>query len=74
MTTGTRFTGTSSTAATTNPTGSTLWLRNPMAVHLGRDVDAAQASGGIVIDKQSGTIVELVPAGGEPPGGAQSVA
>ncbi|MGO2184803.1 MAG: 8-oxoguanine deaminase, partial [Brevibacterium aurantiacum] len=74
MTTGTRFTGTSSTAATTNPTGSTLWLRNPMAVHLGRDVDAAQASGGIVIDKQSGTIVELVPAGGEPTGGAQSVA
>ncbi|MDN6747696.1 MAG: 8-oxoguanine deaminase [Brevibacterium sp.] len=45
-----------------------------MAVHLGRDIDPAQASGGIVVDQQSGVIVELVPAGGEPTGGPQSVA
>ncbi|WP_167952798.1 8-oxoguanine deaminase [Brevibacterium marinum] len=51
-----------------------MWLRNPMAVHLGRDVDPSRASGGIVIDKDSGTIVELVPAGGEPTGGTQTIA
>ncbi|SDS35626.1 8-oxoguanine deaminase [Brevibacterium sandarakinum] len=57
-----------------NPTGSTMWLRNPMAVHLGRDVDSKQASGGIVVDTESGTIIELVSAGGEPTGGRQAVA
>ena len=62
------------TAAISTPANSTMWLRNPMAVHLGRDIDPTQAAGGIVVDKQSGTIVELIPAGGEPSGGAQSVA
>ncbi|GAA1557299.1 8-oxoguanine deaminase [Brevibacterium picturae] len=56
------------------PTGSTLWLRNPMTVHLGRNVDSTRASGGIVVDTESGTIIELVPAGAEPTGGRQAVA
>ena len=47
---------------------SRIWLRNPKAVHLGRNTDAT-ADGGIVIDTETGTIVELVPAGREPVGG-----
>ncbi|MDN5807329.1 MAG: 8-oxoguanine deaminase [Brevibacterium sp.] len=73
MTTGIESSSAGSPAAST-PADSTIWLRNPMAVHLGRDIDPAQASGGIVVDQQSGVIVELVPAGGEPTGGPQSVA
>lgn len=63
-----------STRTVSTPAGSTMWLRNPMAVHLGRGIDPTQASGGIVVDTTSGTIVEIVPAGGEPNGGVQSVA
>lgn len=64
---------TASSSASSAP-GAKLWLRNPKAVHLGRDVDASLAAGGIVVDTDAGTIVELVPAGGEPTGGPQAVA
>ena len=60
---------------------SRIWLRNPLAVHLGggtnRTGEGAEpngrgtetdAGGGLVIDTSTGTIVELVPAGGEPEG------
>lgn len=49
-----------------------LWLRDPLAVHLGAGVDPDRAARGIVIDRSTGTIVELVPAGGEPSGGEPS--
>lgn len=45
---------------------SSLWLRNPRAVHLGRATDPADAAGGIVVDTDGGRILELVVAGGEP--------
>src|SRR5699024_3434337 len=51
-----------------------LWLRDPLAVHLGAGAKPDWAERGIVIDRDAGTIVELVPAGGEPAGGAGSVA
>ena len=54
--------------------GSTVWLRDPLAVHLGRDIDPQAAARGIVIDAESGAIVELVPTGKEPTGGEQAVA
>jgi 8-oxoguanine deaminase len=50
-----------------------LWLRDPLAVHLGAGTDPNAAARGIVIDRATGTIVELVPEGGEPAGGADSV-
>ena len=46
-----------------------VWLRDPLAVHLGAGVDPNRAARGIVIDRTTGTIVELVPAGGEPRSG-----
>ncbi len=52
---------------------STVWLRDPLAVHLGRDIDPALAGRGIIIDTGTGTIVELVATGQEPAGGGQSV-
>lgn len=44
----------------------TIWLRDPLAVHLGRGVDPATAARGIVVDTERGTIIELVAAGAEP--------
>ncbi|WP_309130675.1 8-oxoguanine deaminase [Brevibacterium sp.] len=52
---------------------STVWLRDPLAVHLGRDIDPTSAGRGLVIDTDSGTILELVAAGEEPAGGERSV-
>lgn len=52
---------------------STLWLRDPRAVHLGAGIDPRNAARGIVVDRESGTIVELIPAGGEPAGGIESI-
>ncbi|RBP65104.1 8-oxoguanine deaminase [Brevibacterium sanguinis] len=52
---------------------STVWLRDPLAVHLGRDRDPRDAGGGIVIDTAAGTIVELVPTGAAPAQGRESV-
>ncbi|MGC2939049.1 MULTISPECIES: 8-oxoguanine deaminase [unclassified Brevibacterium] len=49
-----------------------IWLRDPLAVHLGAGADSNQAARGIVIDRDTGTIVELVPAGGEPTCGGTS--
>lgn len=37
-----------------------IWLRDPLAIHLGADVDPATATRGIVVDADLGTIVELV--------------
>lgn len=48
------------------PLASTVWLKDPLAVHLGRDADPSSAARGIVVDTASGTIVELVAAGREP--------
>ena len=56
------------------PSARRLWLRDPLAVHLGAGAKQDRAERGIVIDRDTGTIVELVPAGGEPAGGAGSVA
>ncbi|WP_085529736.1 8-oxoguanine deaminase [Kocuria massiliensis] len=52
---------------------STVWIKDPLAIHLGRGVDSSSAARGIVVDLSSGTIVELVPAGGEPTGGPTSL-
>ena len=49
-----------------NPSSDRVWLRDPLAVHLGAGADPNLAARGIVIDRTTGTIVELVPAGGEP--------
>ncbi|WP_209324488.1 8-oxoguanine deaminase [Brevibacterium renqingii] len=57
-----------SQASTSTPASNRLWLKDPLAVHLGAGVDPAAAARGIVIDRDSGIIVELVPAGGEPSG------
>ncbi|GAB3632823.1 8-oxoguanine deaminase [Microbacterium shaanxiense] len=43
-----------------------IWLRDPLAIHLGADVDPATATRGIVVDTELGTIVELVGHGGRP--------
>src|SRR5699024_4872735 len=51
-----------------------LWLRDPLAVHLGAGAQPDRAERGIVIDSDAETIVELDPAVGEPEGGARSVA
>src|SRR5699024_12370199 len=56
------------------PSARRRWLRDPLAVHLGAGAKQDRAGRGIVIDRDTGTIVELVPAGGEPAGGAGSVA
>ena len=53
-----------------NSPANRIWLRDPLAVHLGAGVDPNRAARGIVIDRTTGTIVELVPAGGEPTSGA----
>ncbi len=45
---------------------SVLWLSNPLGVHLGPASDSAAADGGIVVDTDTGLIVELVPRAGEP--------
>jgi 8-oxoguanine deaminase len=37
-----------------------IWLRDPLAIHLGAGTDPAVAARGIVIDTDLGTIVELV--------------
>ncbi|QGH68932.1 8-oxoguanine deaminase [Pseudactinotalea sp. HY158] len=44
----------------------TLWLKNPLAVHLGAEAPEEPARGGIVVDTDTGVIVELVGAGGQP--------
>ncbi|MCI4012038.1 8-oxoguanine deaminase [Brevibacterium sp. ZH18] len=73
-TSGPAASGSTASSPASSAPGAKLWLRNPKAVHLGRDVDASLAAGGIVVDTDSGTIVELVPGGGEPAGGPQAVA
>ncbi len=45
---------------------SVLWLSNPLGVHLGPDSDAPSADGGVVVDTDTGLIVELVPRGVAP--------
>lgn len=45
---------------------SVLWLSNPLGVHLGSDSDASSADGGVVVDTDTGLIVELVPRGEAP--------
>ncbi len=45
---------------------STLWLKNPSAIHLGAETPLESAAGGLVVDTDAGTIVELVPTGGQP--------
>jgi len=44
----------------------TIWIRDPRAVHLGEGVDASRAARGLVVDDETGTILELVPAGATP--------
>lgn len=44
----------------------TLWLKNPLAVHLGEGAATGAAAGGIVVDTDTGVIVELVARGAEP--------
>lgn len=53
-------------AAQARPTASTVWIKDPLAVHLGRDVDPSRAGRGLVVDTASGRIVEIVAAGREP--------
>ncbi|MGO2521506.1 MAG: 8-oxoguanine deaminase, partial [Microbacterium sp.] len=43
-----------------------IWLRDPLAVHLGQGTDPALAARGIVVDKRLGTITALVRAGETP--------
>lgn len=43
-----------------------LWLKNPLAIHLGPDHNPANAGGGIVVDDAAGTITELVGIGKQP--------
>ena len=45
---------------------STLWLQNPSAIHLGGQTPSDAAAGGLVVDTASGTITELIAAGGTP--------
>ncbi len=45
---------------------STLWLKNPSAIHLGAETPSDIAAGGLVVDTSAGTIVEVVAAGGTP--------
>ncbi|GHH68325.1 8-oxoguanine deaminase [Promicromonospora soli] len=45
---------------------STLWLKNPLGIHLGRGTDSGAAGGGLVVDTSRGLITELVPSGGRP--------
>lgn len=42
---------------------STLWLQHPQAIYTGTPDDAA---GGLVVETDTGTVAELVPAGGTP--------
>lgn len=44
----------------------TLWLKNPLAVHQSNAPDEPDAAGGIVVDTESGTIVEILGAGHRP--------
>lgn len=45
---------------------STLWLKNPLAIHLGAETPPEAAAGGVVVDTSTGTIVELVASGSQP--------
>lgn len=44
----------------------TLWLKNPLAVHRSAGPDERDSTGGIVVDTESGTIVDIVGTGQQP--------